>query len=595
MTLQEYTCLSTKVKSNSLLPFFNLTPHHDLNNPIFINNPKNIPLPTSSINPTIVDRTINNLKASLLWKYYFLDEPEDTNPTTRYNPNFKLLPRPDITPFPCRLLKHIDPELQFSFGPLRRNINQTFSSYPPIKRKSNNPIKHLLAQHPDTFLTLADKNLGFVALPKSLYIEISLAHLHNEDTYLNQHSTIHEITTNSKQAFKDFIDANEQFLHPNELKFLGKQSDLPANLPAFKSMPKLHKTGPLKSRPIITAFNWYTRPIALVLNERLRQYTQDLPYTINSSKALLSRLPDYLLPNQTLVTIDVKAMYPSINRAELFSVINNLQDGNPLINHLLSFILNNSYCHFLDQTYLQIQGIPMGDNSSVDLANLFCNARIDPSIAQHHLISKYYRYIDDIFIIWNGSSQELHQALAAWNTLSSLTLELTQYSHISVDFLDVTLNLDPITHKIHSSIYFKPISKFNYLSPSSCHPPHVLRGWILAEINRHYELTSHPTTRDCNLQVFKEHLLTRGYTHSFLNSLLSKARALYINPPIAPNPNSKILHCILPYYPDIISLEIANHIKEFLKTTAQEFFPGHRPLIAYSKLPNLASCISKLS
>lgn len=593
LTLQEFTCLSTTVKSNSSIPFFNLTLHPGLNNAIFIRNPKHIPLPNNSIKPSTVLKTIKNLKESLLWKSYFLDEPEDTNPKTRYNPKFKIIPRQDITPFPHKLLKHIDPLLPTSFTQLKHNINNIFSTATTVMKRLNNPIKTLLSKYSDTFITLADKNLGFVALPKSVYIDISLVHLNNEETYINQHATVLTITDRTKTAYQNFIRDNENHLYPNELTFLTKQTHLPVSLPNFKSMPKLHKAGPLKSRPIITAFNWYTRPIALILNERIQPYTENLPYVIQSSRDLLSQLPDYVLQGYSLVTIDVKAMYPSIDRNELTQVINSLPTNSPLPINLLRFILNNSYCHFQEQTYLQIEGIPMGDNASVGLANLFCSSHIDPTISQHPLISKYCRYIDDIFMIWKGSLQDLNTALVSWNNLSSLTLEVTQFSNTSVEFLDVSFNVDTYTRRLHSSIYFKSISKFNYLSPSSCHPPHVLRGWISAEIKRHYQLTSHPITRDCNLLLFKEHLLTRGYSLAFVNSLLNKAKIEYHNPPQNRSPSTKIIHCILPYYPDATSIRIANTINAFLKETARNFFPDHRPLIAYSKLPNLASFLSK--
>ena len=196
----------------------------------------------------------------------------------------------------------------------------------------------------------------------------------------------------------------------------------------------MHKAGPIKSRPIVTSFNWYTRPVVIILNDRLEGQNLGLPYVIQSSKQLINRLPKHLGPNQILVTtIDIKSMYPNINRTDLILTINQLSPQDPLIPTLLLFVLQNCYCSFQNQTYLQLQGIPMGDNAS---ANLFCNAYLDNAVGRHPKVEHYSRYIDDLIFIWNSDLNTLTETIIEWNTPCSLELELTAYSNTHVDFLD---------------------------------------------------------------------------------------------------------------------------------------------------------------
>ena len=96
-------------------------------------------------------------------------------------------------------------------------------------------------------------------------------------------------------------------------------------------------------------------------------------------------------------------------------------------------------------------------------------------------------------MIWNGSREETQSNINIWNSLSSLTLELVDVSSSRINYLDVTIYKKTYTNNLNTSLYHKPISKVNYLSPSSCHPPNILSGWIYAETQRHYRLNTNPT------------------------------------------------------------------------------------------------------
>jgi Reverse transcriptase (RNA-dependent DNA polymerase). len=593
LTFEEFRCLHSPPIKKSLKPIFNLTHHTDFNNEIFRKNPKHIPLPNEPIPNKLIYKSVNNFRNSTYWRAYFQNEPLN-NP---FNSKFKIIPKPDIKPFPIELTYSLNPLLIDDISNLQIAIRTIANEKPYLHKRPYNPLIELQSKHPDCILTLADKNLGFVALYTKDYISMSLAHLQNPTTYLTCIDSILSITSLVLDRFKRLFYDNYRLWNPNEATFLRTQQNLPPNFPLFKSMPKMHKAGPVKSRPIVTSFNWYTRPAAIILNDHLERLNLNLPYVIQSSKELINRLPKFLGPNQFLVTIDIKSMYPNINRNELILTVNQSSPQDPLISTLLLFVLQNCYCSFQNQTYLQLQGIPMGDNASVFLANLFCDAYLDKAVGLHPNVENYSRYIDDLIFIWNSDLNTLTETLSEWNTLCSLELELTAYSNTRIDFLDLTIERNPIDNSLNTSVYFKPISKFNYISPNSSHPPHTLKSWVGAEIQRHYALTSDPIILDINLLKFKDRLLARGYTYYFLKPIFAKAK-LKNNTSQQPNSavtrDQPILHMILPYYTDIKALRLFKTVTSHLKHIADRHFPTLRPMIAYSTLPNLSSQLKKL-
>ena len=585
VTLAEYICLTTKEIPISSNYIFNTTHHSKFNNPIFIKSSKHIPLPSRSIPKDIVNNQIIEFTNSLLWRLHFIGSP----PNPKYNPKFTIMPKQKIRPYP--FFGYI-PEINI----MKDKLEPILNIEPIIKSKQDNTITNLLKEFPDTTICLTDKNLGFAALYTTHYKELVYSHLKNPKTYHSCNQTIESITNLVIKRLKSLKNHYNRFLNPSEKLFITKQLPIKTNFPKFKGMPKVHKKGKLNIRPIVTSFNWYTRPIALILNERIKRLTtRTLPYVLKSADQLISLLPITLKPTEILVTIDITAMYPSINRIKLLEALQIYYPTDKLLPILLEFILNNSYCEFNNETYLQIQGIPMGDNASVCLANLFCSVYLDQVINNCKQITQYHRYIDDIFIIWNGTKNDLLPYIKIWNLLSSLTLELVDVSPTTINYLDITIYKEEYTNKIQTSLFHKPISKFNYLSPSSCHPPHILSGWIYAEILRHYRLNTNPTIRYLKLNEFKKKLLTRGYKYRFLDPIFKKALTKHFNPTTKPktNPKKLILPFILPYYPDQRSCLIFKTIKSSLKQITSHYLPQHRPILVHSVLPNISSSINR--
>ena len=130
---------------------------------------------------------------------------------------------------------------------------------------------------------------------------------------------------------------------------------------------------------------------------------------------------------------------------------------------------------FDDKHYLQIHGTAMGTKMAPSYANLFL-AKFETDALSHapHQPHTSWRYIDDIFMIWTHTEQDL---LSFTSYLSSIhpTLKFTSnHCSKSLPFLDVNVVLN--NGKMETDLYTKPTNKHRYLLQPSCHPHHTKRA-----------------------------------------------------------------------------------------------------------------------
>ena len=86
----------------------------------------------------------------------------------------------------------------------------------------------------------------------------------------------------------------------------------------------------------------------------------------------------------------------------------------------------------------------------------------------------WWRYIDDIFMIWTHSVDDLQTFTTYLNNIHPTIKFTSNYSFTSIPFLDVNVSL--INGKITTDLYTKPTDKHQYLLQSSCHPKHTKRA-----------------------------------------------------------------------------------------------------------------------
>ena len=97
----------------------------------------------------------------------------------------------------------------------------------------------------------------------------------------------------------------------------------------------------------------------------------------------------------------------------------------------------------------------------------------------------YYRYIDDIFIIWSHGLDRLHNFI---NNQHSKIIFTSNISTTSVNFLDVTIDLHG--GHISTKTYTKSTDTHAFLSYNSFHQRYIKQSIIYSQFLRYKRICS---------------------------------------------------------------------------------------------------------
>lgn len=142
-----------------------------------------------------------------------------------------------------------------------------------------------------------------------------------------------------KQSLKDIL------VKYDKLKL---RSVLPAEeikIPEFYGMPKIHKN-PIKCRPIVPSFNWYTTNASKYLAKRLQEIQDKYPFLVKRQLDLVQELENTKFKNDDILeslytSIDIEETLRNIKRLLLENRVNVIE-ANFLID-LLEWVLKNNY------------------------------------------------------------------------------------------------------------------------------------------------------------------------------------------------------------------------------------------------------------
>ena len=204
-----------------------------------------------------------------------------------------------------------------------------------------------------------------------------------------------------------------------------------------------------------------------------KSYIKNTTHFLNKL-AEIKRLPD----DAILATTDISSLYTNIPHNEgLNAIAQTLEDDTSftgstrVILKFLSFILNLNNFTFNDQNFLQIKGCSMGSKCSCTYADLFMGKfeqqRIFPRIQGNHLC--YYKFRDDIFMIWIGGEESLKIFFDEINKVHDSIKFEAKYSREKIDFLDTTVYITK-EKTLATSLFRKPTDRNAYLHYSSYHP-----------------------------------------------------------------------------------------------------------------------------
>ena len=231
-----------------------------------------------------------------------------------------------------------------------------------------------------------------------------------------------------------------------------------------------------------------------------------------------------------LVTLDVDSLYTNIDKRGGVSAVKKAFEENPdearpdkQIIALLRQCLEFNDFKFNDEWFLQIGGTAMGKKFAPNYANLFLAQWEKEALAK---CSKkplcYFRYLDDIFLIWPHSKTDFDCFFQILNSHHpNITLKPTIHDRF-INFLDVTVFKGPnwgSQQILDSKVFFKPTDTHELLHGTSYHPKHTFKGIIKSQIIRFHRICSRENDFEEACTILFQALKHRNYNPRFLRKI----------------------------------------------------------------------------
>ena len=370
---------------------------------------------------------------------------------------------------------------------------------------------------------------------KTAYISEGYRQLSNNLHYRKLQAPVHPQIQNSVNGIlKDL--KTKGTLRKKQFEYLEVKAD--SRPRQFYLLPKIHKnfnTWPSNKmpmgRPIVSDCGSDTYRVAEYIDSFLSPITKSHDSYIRDTSDFLGKLATVKPPSHSfLATLDVESLYTNIDNADGLHAVREAFQLHPDPNRpsseilkLLELCLQNNDFLFNGEWFLQTFGTAMGKKFAPNYANLFLAQWEKSALAQCALKPDcYFRYLDDIFLIWSHSIDDFW---TFFNTLNNhhptIKLKAT-INASSIDFLDVTIFKGSGFHehgKLDSKVYFKTTDTHELLHKSSYHPQHTFRGILKSQITRFYRICTQELDFEIACQTLFRVLRQRGYSARFLRSV----------------------------------------------------------------------------
>ena len=487
-------------------------------------------------------------------------------------------------------------------------------------------ISKQLGSRDDIIIKASDKNLGVTVMNKDWYVAQANVQLNNTEVYTKivDYPDINKLINDLKS-----IITNQDWLALPLAKKLFKDLTIDVSLNRVKLcrmyfLPKLHKN-PIGMRPICASQGWITYWTSVYVHMVVFPLLKQIPSYIANSAHLVSKLDKIKPPDHfQFIEADVKDLYTSINIEEGLHALKyflkrstNMHSSQvQLIVLLTRWVLTNNYVMFGVHMYLQTSGTAMGTPCAVIFACIFVHVieqealdtlRSTMFIAEHLYL--FVRFIDDLSII--VTTYEIGMALMKALNSRRKSIQFTfRIRNSDTTFLDLTLFKKIVRHvagqRVAVRAYSKPMNKFLFLPPNSCHPKHIFNGWMVGYGKRLRLNCSEDQDFETCLADFQTRLTARGYSkdliakafeaipsrQAILNSITNAGEGRHDKAPIG-------TPFVVTYSPDINAM--LPSIKKALSLSNEAYLDphviqifGHRtmPLLSFKRGSNLRDMVS---
>ena len=261
------------------------------------------------------------------------------------------------------------------------------------------------------------------------------------------------------------------------------------------------------------------------LAQKVKSYIKDTNHFLNKIKKLGS------LPNGAILcTMDVVGLYPNIPHGEGLDSLrrfsetrDNKQISSDTLTELAEVVLKNNIFEFDEKTFKQKRGTTIGTKFAPPYAILFManlEEKMLESFEKKPMIG--WRYIEDIFFIWQHSEESLEVFIEQVNVFHSTIIFTAEYSKEEINFLDVNIKL--IDGKLKTDLFVKTYGHASVLDSTSCHPYHCKKRIPYSKVLRLNRICSDNGTFDRRCNDLEKWLMERGYNEKMIRKQILSAR-----------------------------------------------------------------------
>ena len=387
-----------------------------------------------------------------------------------------------------------------------------------------------LKENRDIVIKPADKGGATVIMDREAYLKEAYRQLNNDKYYVRLNKPIYHRNASSISNVLNNMNC-EGFITDEQLEYLSGPNDYrPRNI---YFLPKIHKEKGKwpwpdmpEARPICSDFHSETHRISSYIDSFLNPLACEHASYIKNSFEFVNKIRGIKFDkNWLLVTGDVSSLYTNMHHGRTINCVKETFERHPVsgrpsdyILELLDLILKNNDFVFNNETFLQVLGTAMGKVFSPSLANIYL-LEFDEKAMNGFPIKPllFFRYLDDIFMIWPGDVIQLKEFELFLNGLIPDIKITLEYSNTQISFLDVLIYTD--NDQLHTRTFFKQTDTHQLLHTQSFHPKHTTRGIIKSQLIRFKRLSS--TTQDYikSCRVLFSFIRFRGYNLSGLREM----------------------------------------------------------------------------
>lgn len=404
-----------------------------------------------------------------------------------------------------------------------------------ITRDEQRALENLRG-YEDIIIKQADKGSAVVVMDRDAYIEEAMRQLDDSEVYtlLDRDPTrdmMKEINTKINECYsKGNIDEKTR-------DYLLASEDVKPG--RFYLLPKIHKQG-CPGRPVISGCNTPTEKISEFVDHKVRPLVQGIESYIKDTNDFLKKLGELgrLPEGSILCTVDVVGLYPHIPHDEGVAALKeallkfdgfNEGDWEGSLNEdvvtFTDLVLRNNNFEFNGKHYLQKLGTAIGTRMAPSYANIFMD-NLERRLLRDAEVKPYiwWRYIDDIFIIWTEGERKLEEFIKYLNNAHNTIKFTSKCSVNEIEFLDVrVINKSGV---LETDVFVKPTDSHQYLHYSSCHPGACKKSIPYAQAMRLRRICSKPYFFEKRAENLVEYLIERGHQRNFVEKQIGRVRRM---------------------------------------------------------------------